>query len=69
MHLILIQYWFTYWLGAIRQQASTCNNVDQNYRQVSNISRTFVGNYIIDHSDVAGASPIGAAPTTSSFST
>ena len=25
-------------------------------------------NKIIDHSDVVGASPVGAAPTTSSFS-
>ena len=40
-----------------------------NYRQVSNISRTLVGNKIVDHSDVVGASPVGAAPTTSSFST
>ena len=39
------------------------------YRQVSNISRTLVGNGIVDHSDVVGASPVGAAPTTSSFST
>ena len=39
------------------------------YRQVSNISRTLVGNKIVDHSDVVGASPVGAAPTTSSFST
>ena len=39
------------------------------YRQVSNISRTLVGNEIVDHSDVVGASPVGAAPTTSSFST
>ena len=39
------------------------------YRQVSNIRRTFVGNQIVDHSDVIGASPVGAAPTTSSFST
>ena len=37
------------------------------YRQISNISRTSVGNKIIDHSDVIGASPDGAAPTTSSF--
>ena len=37
------------------------------YRQVSNISRTLVGNKIVDHSDVVGASPVGAAPTTSSF--
>ena len=28
-----------------------------------------MGNRIADHSDVVGASPIGAAPTTSSFST
>ena len=35
--------------------------------QISNTSRTFVGNIIIDHSDVVGASPVGAAPTTSSF--
>ena len=40
-----------------------------NYRQVSNIRHTLAGNEIIDHSDVVGASPVGAAPTTSSFST
>ena len=40
-----------------------------NYCQISNTSRTFVGNTIIDHSDVVGASPVGAAPTTYSFST
>ena len=39
------------------------------YRQTSSISHTFVGNKIVDHSDVVGASPIGAAPTTSSFLT
>ena len=39
------------------------------YRKISNISRTLVGNKIVDHSDVVGASPVGAAPTTSSFST
>ena len=30
---------------------------------------TLVGNKIVDHSDVVGSSPIGAAPTTSSFPT
>ena len=35
----------------------------------SNISCILVGNKIVDHSDVVGASPVGAAPTTSSFST
>ena len=38
------------------------------YRQVSNIRPT-LGNKTVDHSDVVGASPVGAAPTTSSFST
>ena len=39
------------------------------YRKTSNISRTLVGKEIVDNSDVVGASPVGAAPTTSSFST
>ena len=39
------------------------------YRQVSSIRRTLVGNQIVDQSDVVGASPAGAAPTTSSLST
>ena len=37
--------------------------------KTSNIRRTLVGNTIVDHSDVLGALPVGAAPTTSSFST
>ena len=39
------------------------------YHKTSNINRTLVGNKIVDNSDVVGASPVGAAPTTSSFST
>ena len=39
------------------------------YRKISNIRRTLVGKKTVDHSDVVGASPVGAAPTTSSFST
>ena len=39
------------------------------YRQVSNIRRTLVRNKLVDHSDVVGASPVGAAPTTSEWST
>ena len=39
------------------------------YRQISNMRRSIVGNKIVDHSDVVGVSPVGAAPTTSSFST
>ena len=44
-------------------------HVKYRYRQISHISCTLVGNKIVDHSDVVGASPVGAAPTTSSFST
>ena len=39
------------------------------YSQVSNIRGTLVGIEIVDHSDVVGASPVGAAPNISSFST
>ena len=39
------------------------------YRKTSNISRTLAGNKIVDNWDVVAASPVGAAPTTSSFST
>ena len=39
------------------------------YRKTYNIRRTLVGNKIADHSDVVGASPVGAALITSSFST
>ena len=50
--------------------AKSCEVTElQDYRQTSNISRTWVGNKIADHSDVVGASPVGAAPTTSSLST
>ena len=39
------------------------------YCQTYNISRNFVGNKIIEHSDVVRAPSVGAAPTTSSLST
>ena len=39
------------------------------YNKTSDIRCTLVGNKIVDHSDVVGAAPVGAAPTTSSFST
>ena len=40
-----------------------------NNRKTSDTRGTLVGNGIGDHSDVVGASPVGAAPTTSSLST
>ena len=39
------------------------------YRKTSNMSPNLVGNKIVDNSDEVGASPVGATPTTSSFST
>ena len=38
------------------------------YLQNSNISRTLVGNTIVDHSDVAGTSSVGATAAVSSIS-
>ena len=50
-------------------QLVTKHNWKVKYRKTSNISRTLLGYKIVDHSDVVGASPVGAAPTTSSLST
>ena len=55
--------------GCILFISSMINPAVTTYRQVSNIRRTLVGNKIVEHSDVVWASPVGAAPTTSSFST
>ena len=51
------------------QVSITPSMMSHYYRKTSSISRTFVGNETVDNSDVVGASPVGAAPTTSSFST
>ena len=68
-------------LGHIRQNFVLTNNstiqtqrklkfsFKKTYRKTSHISRTLVGNKIVDNSDEVGASPVGAAPTTSSLST
>ena len=58
---------FIFHSNSIMQQNWTRRR--QYYRQTSNISRTLVGNIIVDHSDVVGISPVSVAPTTSSFST
>ena len=42
--------------------------LNNTYRQTSNTKRTLVGNKIVDHSDAVEASPVGAALTTSWFS-
>ena len=58
-------------LRSTDEKSKQTNKQKQNkaYRQVSNIRHTLVGNKMVDHSDVVGASPVGAARTTSSFST
>ena len=40
---------------------------ENNYRKISIMRRFLIGNEIVDHSDIAEASPVSAAPTTSSF--
>ena len=52
------------WIGM-----AVASFTNKDYRKVSNISCTLIGNEIVDHSDVVGASPVGAAPITSSFTT
>ena len=59
---------FPKWKTVMRIFENHCV-VSLNYRRVSNIRRMLVGNKIVDHSEVVGASPVSAAPTTSSFST
>ena len=56
-------------MSDLKQKQFTHQDPDSIYRQFSNIRRTLAGYKIVDHSDVVGASPVGAAPTTSSFST
>ena len=53
------------------ESVSTSQQYNQkidDYHQVSYIRSTWVGNEIVDHLDVVGASPVGTAPTKSSFS-
>ena len=56
-------------LNPIAHPHRQATGVQCEYRKVSNIRRTLVGSKIVDHSDAVGASPVDAAPTTSSFST
>ena len=64
---IATSQWLQY--NAFRLTSCVCAYTKDDYRQVSNIRRNLVGNQIVDHSDVVGASPVGGAQSTSSFST
>ena len=66
-NLILITLYMVCWPHVNKWPTILCQQ-DMS-RKTSNISRTLVGDEIVDNSDVVGASPVGAAPTTSSFST
>ena len=59
----------SYWSSQFSWGALTHAIVLSICRQISNTSRTLVGENIVDHSDVVGASPVGAAQTQSSFLT
>ena len=48
---------------------NTIGEPKNKYRKTFNIRRTLIGYKLVDHSDVVGESPVGAAPTTSIFST
>ena len=56
-----------WYLGSLFHQVISSYGND--YHQTSNIRCTLVGDKIVNHSGVVGASPVGTAPTTSSFST
>ena len=56
-------------LSRAQHNTNMTSSSNKDYHKTSNISRTLVGNEIVDNSDVVGASPVGAAPTTSSSST
>ena len=60
----------TSWISITSMKLNPSHLTERNeYHKTSNISRTLVGNKIVDHSDVVGASPVSAAPTTSLFLT
>ena len=57
------------WLQDSILKMSSANPGNILYRQTSNIRHTLLSNIIVDNSYVDGASPVGAAPTTSELST
>ena len=64
--IIFLRYIFRYVLNGDNRTITHCTIW---YRQISNIIRTLIGNKNVFHSDVVGASPVAAAPATSSFLT
>ena len=60
---------FLIWFVCCSSRRTNITHILQGYSYTSNIRSTWEGNKIVDHSDVVGASPVGAALPTSSFST
>ena len=65
---------FYYWNGtdcwdSLSWKTKTSPLDVERYRQTCNITCSLVDSKLVDHSEIIGASPVGAAPTTSSFST
>ena len=66
--LIALAYWWIqlsyYWYKSLPN-----SNITEQLSShlLENFSQTLVGNKLVDHWDVVGASPVGAAPTTSSL--
>ena len=76
MMQFFMSYEDSFWSFSFRYMMHICYVY---HRQTSNIKRTWLGNKLVDQSDVVGASAVGAAPvgasadgatpTTSSIST
>ena len=77
---MLVKHWNVYISGLVQYNkcneyttllhwASSLRTCEIRYRKTSDIRCTLVGYVIVDQSDVVGASPVGAAPATSSLLT
>ena len=67
---LVVRHLTTQWIEALVSHSISVGWCEHMFNcQTSNISHTLLGNKIVYHSDVVGATPVGTAPTTSSFST
>ena len=68
--ILYCQYYACWCPGDFRSQGISRYGIDQISRNLpSPAQEELISNKIVDHSDEVGASPVGAAPTTSSFPT
>ena len=66
--IVYKNWWCISWVSELLniRTVVTCYRL---YRKTYDMSHTVLGKKIVDHSDVVGASPVGAAQTTYSFYT